>query len=491
MEKGRGVTLIIEGSYPYVSGGVASWVQQLITNLPEIEFELILLLSKDDGTLKKRYEYPPNVKRVDEIFLLSGIKKPIFMPKKFDLRRDIESFLDNFFSYKEFENVIRRFYEYKDGAKLKRAALYSEEVYDLIEKEFEKQALVDKSYLDFFWYMRSIYIGILNILLHKPRKNAIYHTVSTGYAGIMASMCKVLYPDSKMILTEHGIYTRERLMEVAISEWPDRDPDIYDPNKGISIYKNMWVSFFSMMSKACYEYADKIISLHHKNNEIQISEGASREKVCKIRNGIDVNRFEFVKRDRVRTPTVVGFLGRVVKIKDVKTLIKTASIVCSKKESVLFKIAGPYDEDKLYFDECKELVEILGLKNKVLFLGKVDSSAFFKDIDMMILTSLSEGQPLVISEAASCGVPTVATDVGGCREMIEGFGEDSLGSSGIITRSVSPNESAEAIIKMIEDEEFYASCSQTGRLRAEMFYNQKDFIDNYREIYREYLDWQG
>jgi glycosyltransferase involved in cell wall biosynthesis len=337
--------------------------------------------------------------------------------------------------------------------------------------------------------MRSIYLGLLNILLFNPNPTKVYHTVSTGYAGIVASMCKVLYPSAKVMLTEHGIYTRERLMEVAISDWPDIDKSLYDSSKGISIYQNIWVDFFAMMSKVCYNYADQIISLHHKNNEIQIAEGANPSKVISLHNGIDLNKFEFIKRSAVRSPTVVGFLGRIVKIKDVKTLIKTASIVCEKLNSVIFKLAGPFDEDKEYYEECKEFVDVLGLNDKVLFLGKVDSAAFFKEIDIMILTSLSEGQPLVISEAASCGVPTVATNVGGCFEMIEGYGEDSIGTSGIITNSVSPNDSANAIIKMITDSAFYERCSINGRVRAERFYNEVDFIYSYQKLYERNLGW--
>lgn len=484
------VSLIIEGSYPYVAGGVASWVQQLITNLPHIEFELILLLSKDEN-LVQRYEYPPNVKRVDRIFLMSGTKKPLFMPSKFDLLPEAKRFLDNYFSYEDFENMILAFNNYKDKDKIKKQALYSSEVYDLIEKQFENGGFVDKSFLDFFWYMRSIYMGFLNILLFTPNKTKVYHAVSTGYAGIAASLCKILSPKSRVMLTEHGIYTRERLMEVAISEWPDIESDVYDSSGGISIYQNIWVEFFSMMSKVCYNYSDLIISLHHKNNDIQISEGADRQKVIALHNGINLKKFEFVQRDRVSKIPVIGFLGRIVKIKDVKTLIKTAAIVCAKNKDAIFKLAGPYEEDKEYYEECVQLVTSLGLEGKVTFLGKVDSASFFKEIDIMILTSLSEGQPLVISEAASCGVPTVATNVGGSLEMIDGLGLDGIGPSGIITSSVSPNESADAILKMIEDEEFYKNCSINGRLRAEQFYNEEDFIASYDEIYKRFLNWQA
>lgn len=179
----------------------------------------------------------------------------------------------------------------------------------------------------------------------------------------------------------------------------------------------------------------------------------------------------------------IGFLGRVVKIKDVKTFIKSAKIVCDKYPGSEFFIAGPTTEDKNYFSSCQTLIDALELNAHIKFLGLVKSNEFLKKIDLMVLTSLSEGQPLVISEANACGVPCIATDVGGCKEMIEGAAEDKCGYSGIITKSVNPKQTAAGIIKFIENKEFYKNASLNGRLRAETFYNEEIFLDSYKKIY--------
>ena len=65
-------------------------------------------------------------------------------------------------------------------------------------------------------------------------------------------------------------------------------------------------------------------------------------------------------------------------------------------------------------------------------------------LDVVVLTSLSEGQPLVILEAYAAGLPVVATYVGACRELIEGGDEAdrALGPSGIVTRVANPAETA-------------------------------------------------
>src|SRR3546814_17921359 len=73
-----------------------------------------------------------------------------------------------------------------------------------------------------------------------------------------------------------------------------------------------------------------------------------------------------------------------------------------------------------YAADCEALVAELGIGNAVQFAGRVDVAQWLPRIDLIVLTSLSEAQPLVILDGGACGVPVVAPDVGSCREMIEG-----------------------------------------------------------------------
>ncbi|HRF57575.1 MAG TPA: GT4 family glycosyltransferase PelF [Campylobacterales bacterium] len=481
------ICLIIEGSYPYVSGGVASWAHQLIAGLSEYEFEIVALRAKEEEGLQPLYTLAPNVKALHHIYLGDAVKKPLFTPRKLSVKNEVLAALSDFPELSSFEPLAKAFYATKNKQKLKQEIVYSLDAYEMIEAAYGGFALVGKSFLDFFWNIRSLYLGVSNVMLSNIPKADIYHTVSTGYAGIYAAFCKINNPDSKMILTEHGIYTRERNMEVCLSAWPDIDKDAYLPEDGIGIYKNLWQASFKAMSTVCYKNAEKIISLHGKNNQIQIKEGADPAKVSTIRNGVDLSMFAYRDRMSMSAPAVIGFLGRVVKIKDVKTFIRAADIVLKKYPDTIFLIAGPFDEDKEYFDECQKVVELLGLDGKLNFLGKTPSKEFFDKIDLMILTSLSEGQPLVISEAAGCGAPCVATDVGGCKEMIEGGEGDDIGVAGLLTPSSNPSATADAIMFMIENPDFYAKCSENARTRAQKFYDEKTLFTEYRRVYGELL----
>ena len=69
------VCLILEGTYPYVSGGVSTWVHQLVTSMPEVRFEILHIGAKQSSEHKPKYEVPENVVNVHDIFLEQDLPK--------------------------------------------------------------------------------------------------------------------------------------------------------------------------------------------------------------------------------------------------------------------------------------------------------------------------------------------------------------------------------------------------------------------------------
>lgn len=481
------ICILSEGSYPYVSGGVASAVHQLIRGYPQYSFDLVILQARSSDPRKWRYDRLDNIKNVSHVPLQDGCEKPLFLPVFNPICKDIKQLIAREFRLEEFENFYHSYRKKKPDLNLKKAMIYSQESYDLIEEIFHEEDLEGKSFLQFFWMMRSLVIGYINCMHATVPRAKVFHTVSTGYSGLLAGMLSLQHPGSRLMLTEHGIYTRERKMEIATAHWPDMDLDEHDPQKGAGFYKKIWSQSFRFMSQFCYRRADSIISLYGKNNEIQIKEGAPLEKVKTIRNGIDINRFSYRHRETMSDPPKIGFLGRVVRIKDVKTFIRAAALVCFRVPEAQFLIAGGYDEDPEYFEDCKKLMGIMKMENNVHFLGKVNAKEFFEDIDLMVLTSLSEGQPLVMLEAAACGIPMVATDVGGCKEIMVGGAGDKLGRCGIVTQQTNPRATSEAILNLINNKGFYSNCSRIGRSRVEQHYSETLLLEEYGKEYAENL----
>ena len=210
---------------------------------------------------------------------------------------------------------------------------------------------------------------------------------------------------------------------------------------------------FQSYSRACYQACDQVITLYGGNQKPQLQYGASRDRMSIIPNGIDYESYSAISRNNDTGTMSVALIGRVVPIKDVKTFIRAFAQVHKVLPEAHGYMIGPYDEDPDYYEECKILVDYLGLKSSFTFTGKVNLVEWLGRIDLIVLTSISEAQPLVILEAGAAGIPCVATDVGSCREMIEGDDRESpkLGQAGIVVPISSPSLTAQAIIQLMSD----------------------------------------
>ncbi|WP_206422866.1 GT4 family glycosyltransferase PelF [Photobacterium sanguinicancri] len=188
------------------------------------------------------------------------------------------------------------------------------------------------------------------------------------------------------------------------------------------------------------------------NRQRQHKDGAPDIRTKVIVNGIDTTRFGKAYKLRPDTPPiVVGLVGRVVPIKDIKTFIRTIRGAVETLPTIEGWIIGPTEEDEDYVHECQLLIESLGLEHNVKMLGSQNVAEMMPQLGVMMLTSISEAQPLVLLEAMAAGIPCIATEVGACREIIDGAAGDdaALGSCGEIIPIASPIDGANAIINVL------------------------------------------
>jgi glycosyltransferase involved in cell wall biosynthesis len=253
--------------------------------------------------------------------------------------------------------------------------------------------------------------------------------------------------------------------------------------------KDMWKDVFGTYSLACYQAAEEVLTIFGGNQRFQRNDGADPAKMRVIPNGVAVERFAGVERALGSHRPTVALIGRVVPIKDVKTFIRACGLLQQQILELEALIIGPLDEDKEYADECREFVRQEGLESTITFTGKVNVFDYLGRIDVVALTSISEGQPLVILEAGAAGIPSVATDVGACQEIIMGREDEqpALGPGGVVTTLTSPKATAEALLKLLSDQGFYASCSAAIRERVRRYYDKRDMLAAYRGLYERLI----
>lgn len=485
------ICLILEGTYPYVTGGVSGWAHNLIEEQSHLSFHLLAIVPRD-ADLEIKYTLPNNVIGLTTVRLNDLPKGAKIAPVTARrLHSALREPLANLTSERPVQ--LRELKAVIDVLKSSPAQMGSE---ILLDDETAWEQLVslyeasfpDHSFLDYFWSYRAIAGGLYSVLLAPLPQANIYHALSTGYAGLMAARAK-LETGKATFVTEHGIYTNERRIEVTSADWLEATSSkaltIDKPGRDL---RDMWIDSINNFSRLCYDACDQIITLFAGNQQPQLEDGADPRKMAVIPNGVDINRFAAYKHGRQASPTI-ALIGRVVPIKDIKTYLRAVALLKQQAPDIRAFVIGPTDEDDQYVQECMNLVQLLGIDNNVEFTGRVNVEDYLPHIDLLVLTSISEAQPLVILEAGAAGIPIVATDVGSCRELVEGAADETpnLGLGGIITPLASPAATADAIFSLLSDAQAYESASQTIAARIRQHYNLASQLQAYRNLYSNYL----
>jgi glycosyltransferase involved in cell wall biosynthesis len=503
------VCLLVEGTYPYVAGGVSAWVHDIIKGHPELKFSVFNIGSNAGAYGPPSYVLPDHVTRLHQVYCRELSPTPLLGPARARLDGEIRALRRRSHSRSRPSRVlgaIRRLNvepDVVDARLLEDLAcgdlsvgefLHGRETFDLLA-EIAGQVAPNASFLDVFWHLRAIYSPILRLLAASTPRASCYHTVSTGYAGLCGAAFS-LRSGRPLIVTEHGIYSRERNMDLARASWIKDQDDAAD---GVLVgarpspLRGLWSRSFRALSQLAYHRASRIVTLSDVNRARQIADGAPVAKISIVPNGVDVLPGVGVDNPSLpsppasdeRRPLRVGFVGRVVPIKDVVTFIRACHLAMAEVELDV-RIIGPAGEDPAYARRCLTLVETLGRGSSVKFVGPQPPHLIYADLDVVVLTSFSEGQPLVILEAYAAGLPAVATDVGACREMIEGRSAPDrlLGGSGFVTRVGTPSDTAAALVRLARDPELRKRLGRAGRQRVLGFYRRASMIESYRDLYR-------
>jgi glycosyltransferase involved in cell wall biosynthesis len=510
------VTLILEGTYPYISGGVSTWVHQILNAYPDRRFALLHIGPHPKAYEKPLYEIPKNVTELHEVYCRgaqsTGRKVPRVEPPP--PRKDPSRVL----------SAIRRMHlgtdvdddllaDLSSGDLTIGEFLHGDATFELHRDLYERVA-PEAPFMDFFWHFRAMHIPLLRLMAAECPPARVYHAVSTGYAGLIGAVAS-FKTGRPLVVTEHGLYAREREMELSRATWI-KDLDHHRELLGTprpSPLRRFWSHYFRMLSRIAYHQATRLVTLSDANRRKQLADGADPAKIVVVPNGVRwAERTAAVVEAAAEPPMVpefaatevqvraeaeaeakkaqapkklhVGFVGRVVPIKDVITLIK--AIAAAKDQIELqVSIIGPEHEDPIYAKRCRQLVQTLDLEDTVTFLGSQPVAEWYPKLDVVVLTSLSEGQPLVMLEAYAAGVPVIATDVGACRELIEGSDEmdRKIGPSGIVTRVANPTETAAALCVMARNPELRKRMGRNAKARVDARYQLQHVVAQYDALY--------
>ena len=181
------ICMIVEGCYPYVVGGVSSWVHSLISSFPKQEFVVVAIVA--DRSLRGKFVYtlPDNVTEVHELYLNDvdwGSRRRKRMSRvEYNALRSL--LLDQQVDWETLFNY------FQEGSCSLNGLLMGEDFYHAVA-ECYRLNYSQMVFSDFLWMMRSIYLPLFHTLKMRLPKADLYHCLCTGYAGVLGSMAKHL-----------------------------------------------------------------------------------------------------------------------------------------------------------------------------------------------------------------------------------------------------------------------------------------------------------
>jgi glycosyltransferase involved in cell wall biosynthesis len=258
---------------------------------------------------------------------------------------------------------------------------------------------------------------------------------------------------SSQIIHAHGHPYLSSLMAAKLAN-QHRKPFVLTEHNTFIKYSGLWETIEAgndiAIGRQTIKKADKIIAVSKATRNYVLKLGADPKKLQLIYNGVDTERFKPLPnarnaaREKLGIPkdaVVAATVRRLVYKNGIDTLLETAQITVKKNPQLIYLAIGEGPD----YEAVKAKVSQLGLEKNFVLTGYVpagDLAGFYNAADFSILPSKSgEGLPLAALEAMSCGLPLVATDVGGIREV--------MAEGGRIVPPNDPHALAEASLQLL------------------------------------------
>lgn len=255
---------------------------------------------------------------------------------------------------------------------------------------------------------------------------------------------------------------------------------------------------FGKILLAIWKRADRIVSLSPALTESCQRANVPTEKMALIPVGVDMQRFAPLRdetvvkqlREKLNLPLqskLVVFVGSIMQRKGVDLLIDAWNLVIEKVPDAHLVCLGPigFSADSItFYEQQTQKIAAYGLAETITFKGRVDNvDEYFQAADLFVLPSVTEGLPNSVLEAMACELPPVMSDIPGIsRTIIRSAAE------GIVFPERTDKALAEALLRLIQDDNLRATVGQQARRRILEAYSLTYRTEQYKTLYHTLLN---
>jgi glycosyltransferase involved in cell wall biosynthesis len=252
--------------------------------------------------------------------------------------------------------------------------------------------------------------------------------------------------------------------------------------------RRMWV----LLERLAARCSDRLLCVSAEDADTAVRERiCPPDRVVHIGGGIDVRRFSRAAIDDARLVAlraelgiapgqrVIGFVGRLVREKGIPELLEAFAAVQAAVADAVLLLVGPDDPDK--GDAIpRQLFPASAAAGRIRFAGyRHDMPELYALMEVFVLPSHREGLPQTLMEAAAIGVPAVATNVRGCREVVAD------GETGLIVPPRDPPAMATALRRLLDDRELASRLGRNASARARARYDERAVFSRLQDLYLE------
>jgi glycosyltransferase involved in cell wall biosynthesis len=235
-----------------------------------------------------------------------------------------------------------------------------------------------------------------------------------------------------------------------------------------------------------------LVAVSTSTREALMGFGVPPESILLIRNGVDTDKYSPPPAGEPRAgelraelglqpdQLLIGAVGNIRAPKSYDVLLKAAALVAAQVPRCRFAIVGQGDETAM--QPLLQLRDSLGLEDRCHFLGfRQSSPALYRNFDVFVSSSRSEGLSLAFLEAMACGLPVVATRSGGPQEVIEPE------ISGVLVPIEDPTALAEGLRRTLVDAGFRSRLGVAARKRVVASFSLESVLKEYTSLYEKLL----
>jgi glycosyltransferase involved in cell wall biosynthesis len=233
---------------------------------------------------------------------------------------------------------------------------------------------------------------------------------------------------------------------------------------------------YERLQRRAFRQLDAVVAVSQPLGDALLRGGVSRSALHVIRNAWD-DAAKFLDRGGARAALGVpargaraGWVGRLSREKGADVMVRALPLL---DENVALSIVGEGEEE----GALRSGVQRLGLAGRVTWHGTVpDAAALFPAFDLFVLSSRTEGTPIVLFEAMAAGVPIVATAVGGVPDVVSS-------AEAMLVPSDDPSALAAAIRATLADPAAAQTRARAARRRLEREFAAQPWLKRYEQLY--------